>query len=59
MSKIKDKMVGKATEIAAEVTGDAKLAEGKEQVKKGKSQPALEPDNEPAIKPVGNLDKLT
>ena len=38
--------------VAAEVTGDGKLAEeGKEQVKKAAK--------EPGAKPLGNLDKLT
>jgi len=52
VGKLKDKVVGKAKEIVAEVNGDGKLAEeGKEQVKKS--------ETEPALKPFGNLDTLT
>jgi uncharacterized protein YjbJ (UPF0337 family) len=52
MGKIKDKAIGKSKQVVAEVTGDGKLAqEGKEQVKRG--------ENEPSIKPLGNLDQLT
>jgi uncharacterized protein YjbJ (UPF0337 family) len=49
---IRDKIVGKTKEVVAEVNGDGKLAEeGKEQARKGKK--------EPAVKPIGKLDKLT
>ena len=52
MGKIKDTVVGKGKQVVAEVIGDGKLAEeGKEQVRKS--------DKEPAVKPFGNLDKLT
>lgn len=48
MGKLKEKIVGRAKQVIAEVTGDGKLAEeGKDQEKKGES------------KPLGNLDKLT
>jgi uncharacterized protein YjbJ (UPF0337 family) len=52
MGKLKDKVVGKTKEVVAEVTGDCQLAEdGKKQTRKGEKQPA--------VKPFGNLDKLT
>jgi uncharacterized protein YjbJ (UPF0337 family) len=52
MGKLKDKVVGKAKQIVAEVTGDPKLAEeGKQQARKD--------EKEPPVKPFGNLDKLT
>jgi uncharacterized protein YjbJ (UPF0337 family) len=52
MGNVKNKVAGKAKQVAAEVTGDGKLAEeGKQQEKKG--------DKEPLVKPYGNLDKLT
>jgi uncharacterized protein YjbJ (UPF0337 family) len=52
MTNVKEKLAGKAKQVVAEVTGDGKLAqEGKEQSKKA--------DTEPAVKPFGNLDKLT
>lgn len=52
MGKIKDKVVGKTKQAVAKVTGDDKLAEeGKRQDRKA--------DNEPLVKPFGNLDKLT
>ena len=48
----KDTVVGKGKQVVAEVIGDGKLAEeGKEQVRKS--------EKEPAVKPFGNLDKLT
>ena len=51
MGKVRDKLVGKAKQAIAEVTGDGKLAEeGKEQVRQAAQ--------EPAVKPLGNLDKL-
>jgi hypothetical protein len=50
--KIKDREAGKASQVAADVTDDAKLAEaGKQQVKKA--------DMKSEGKPFGNLDKLT
>jgi uncharacterized protein YjbJ (UPF0337 family) len=50
MEKLKDKVAGKAKQVVAEVTGDAKLAEeGKEQARKEETEQ----------KPLGNLDKLT
>lgn len=50
--KISSKFLGKAKQAVAEISGDGKLAEeGKQQVKKGES--------EPASKPLGDLDKLT
>jgi uncharacterized protein YjbJ (UPF0337 family) len=52
MGKLKNKIVGKSKEVVAEATGDGKLPKkGKEQVKKS--------ENEPLLKPLGNLDKLT
>jgi uncharacterized protein YjbJ (UPF0337 family) len=52
MGKLKDKVVGKTKEVVAEVTGDGQLAEdGKKPARKG--------EKEPAVKPFGNLDKLT
>jgi uncharacterized protein YjbJ (UPF0337 family) len=52
MGKLKDRVVGKTKEVVAEVTGDGQLAEeGKEQARKGEKQPA--------VKPFGNLEKLT
>ena len=50
MGKLKDKVVGKTREVAAQATGHL-ADEGKEQVKKG--------ENEQGPKPFGNLDKLT
>jgi hypothetical protein len=50
--KIKDREAGKASQVAADVTDDAKLAEaGKQQGKKA--------DMKSEGKPFGNLDKLT
>jgi uncharacterized protein YjbJ (UPF0337 family) len=50
MAKFKEKIVGKAKEAVAEITGDGKLAEeGKEQARKSETE----------RKPLGNLDKLT
>jgi uncharacterized protein YjbJ (UPF0337 family) len=52
MGKLKDKVAGEVKQVVAEVTGDGKLAEeGKQQVKKSKS--------EPIVRPLGNLDQLT
>jgi hypothetical protein len=47
-----DKIVGKTKEVVAEANGGGKLAEeGKEQARKG--------EKEPAVKPIGQPDKLT
>lgn len=52
MGNIKKKILGKVKQAVAEISGDGKLAEeGKQQVKKG--------ETEPERKPLGNLDKLT
>jgi uncharacterized protein YjbJ (UPF0337 family) len=53
MAKVKDKVVGKAKELIAEIIGDGKLRqEGKEQQDKAKQEP-----NE--INPFDNLNRLT
>ena len=53
MTKLKDKAVGKAKQIIAEIIGDGKLRdEGKEQENRAKQQP-----NE--LNPFGDLNRLT
>jgi uncharacterized protein YjbJ (UPF0337 family) len=53
MTKLKDKAVGKAKQIIAEIIGDGKLRdEGKEQENKAKQQPS-------ELNPFGDLNRLT